>query len=150
MIMKIFLPLPIAIVALAALASIPSPASAQGVNSAPSAGQTAQGKESKGPEGIIKQGGRIALVRANKIILLDGALTFPNKLRVDPDGTITHPDKSQTTLQAGQMITMGGMVTPLQSGMPTGTVVTSRVDTQATGPAKSSPPAKAGEGTGAR
>ena len=107
------------------------------------------GKESKGPEGIIKQGGRIALVRANKIILLDGALTFPNKLRVDPDGTITHPDKTQTTLKSEQMITLAGMVVPKMSGMPTGTVVTSKTDSQATGTGQATP-IKAGDGTSAR
>ncbi len=98
----------------------------------------------------MKQGARLAMIRGGTMSLVEKSMTLPNGLRVDPDGTITFPDRTQTMLQPNQMVTMAGMVVPLPPGMPTGGG--SRDQTQATKKSTetSAPVIKAGDGTGAR
>ena len=100
-------------------------------------------------DGIMKQGSRVVLMRGGTSTQLDKSLTLANGMRIDADGTITRPDRTQTTLQPTQMVTLAGMIVPLPAGMPTGTA-TSGDHSQATNTNNSAAPIKAGEGTGSR
>jgi hypothetical protein len=56
--------------------------------------------------------GRAMLVRDGQAETLTQTLTFPNQLRVDPDGACLYPDGRRTRLMDGELFRMDGTVVP--------------------------------------